>query len=354
MTNRKDAAKVQVIAPNLKRRYSGVTSTILRLVPLQAAEISIATVGPVLPADIPQIRIRDLFTMSRRGPDGWRVWHARRNTEMLAGIILRHVLRKRLKLLFTSAAQRRHSRYTKWLINRMDALVATSSRSAAFLDHPATVIRHGINVTEFQPAPDRATLRARLNLPPDATIIGCFGRIRHQKGTDLFVDTMIATLPAHPEAIAVIMGGVTPDNQGFVDDLRTRITTAGLTDRILIQPEDKGWTIAPWFQACDLYLAPQRWEGFGLTPLEAMACGVPVIATRVGAFEELVVDDVTGRLIPPDDLPAMIVATGAALADRTTLARWAAACRPHVTANFRIEDEAAALITIYRRLLTVA
>jgi mannosyltransferase len=352
MTNRKDPDEVQVIAPNLKRRYSGVTSTILRLVPLQADQIGIATVGPVLPEDIPQIRIMDLFTMSRRGPDGWRVWHARRNTEMLAGILLRHVLRKRLKLLFTSAAQRRHSRYTKWLINRMDALVATSGRAAAFLDRPATVIRHGINMTEFQPPTDRAALRARLGLPPEATIIGCFGRIRHQKGNDLFVDTMIATLPAHPEAIAVIMGGVTPDNAGFVDDLRARISAAALTARIVILPEDKGWTIAPWFQACDLYIAPQRWEGFGLTPLEAMACGVPVIATRVGAFEELIVDDVTGKLIPPDDLPAMIAATHAALSDGLSLSRWAAACRPHVAAQFRIEHEAAALIKIYRRLLS--
>ena len=42
-----------------------------------------------------------------------------------------------------------------------------------------------------------------------------------------------------------------------------------------------------WYQALDLLVAPQRWEGFGLTPLEAMACGVPVIATTVGAFDEI-------------------------------------------------------------------
>ena len=56
-----------------------------------------------------------------------------------------------------------------------------------------------------------------------------------------------------------------------------------------------------WYQALDLLVAPQRWEGFGLTPLEAMACGVPVIATTVGAFDELVVEGKTGRLISPGD-----------------------------------------------------
>jgi mannosyltransferase len=352
MTNYIDPKDVRVIAPNLKRRYSGVTSTILRLVPLQAEQIRIATVGPVLPPEIAQIRISDLFTMSRRGPDGWRVWHARRNTEMLAGILLRYVLGKRLKLLFTSAAQRRHSRYTKWLLRRMDRLVATSSRAAAFLDHPSTVIRHGIDLADFQPAADRTALRTRLGLPVDAFIVGCFGRIRPQKGTDLFVEAMIATLPAHPDATAIIMGGVTADNTAFVEGLKTRIAAAGLQKRILILPEDKGWSIAPWFQATDLYIAPQRWEGFGLTPLEAMACGVPVIATRVGAFEELVRDGVTGRLIAPDDLSEMTAVIGAAMSDPATLVRWAVAARPHVEAHFRIEHEAAALISIYNDLLS--
>ena len=73
---------VQVIAPNFKRRLSGVTATVVRLVPLQSAQIRIAATGPVMPAHVPQIPLRQLITMPRRGPDGARVWHARRNLEM--------------------------------------------------------------------------------------------------------------------------------------------------------------------------------------------------------------------------------------------------------------------------------
>ena len=76
---------------------------------------------------------------------------------------------------------------------------------------------------------------------------------------------------------------------------------AGLQDRILFLPEVPVEEMPRWYQALDLLVAPQRWEGFGLTPLEAMACGVPVIATTVGAFDELVVEGETGRLIPPGD-----------------------------------------------------
>ena len=125
--------KIEVIAPNLKRRLSGVTATIARLLPVQARSIGIVATGPGLPglpSHVPCIPLRSVIRMSGRA---CRVWHARRNTEMLLGLILRHVLRKRLKLVFTSASQRNHTRYTRLLISGMDAVVATSRKSASYL-----------------------------------------------------------------------------------------------------------------------------------------------------------------------------------------------------------------------------
>lgn len=156
---RVDIADVDVVAPNFKRRLSGVTSTIVQLVPMQRRlGQRVATLGPGLPADIPHIRFRDLLRLWRP-PAGrpCRVWHARRNTEMLPGILLRDVLRMPLKLLFTSAAQRRHSRYTKLLVRRMDAVIATSGRSGSFLEVPHTVIRHGVDLERFHPRKRRTT-----------------------------------------------------------------------------------------------------------------------------------------------------------------------------------------------------
>ena len=124
-----DPSGIDVIAPNLKKRFSGVTSTVVRLVPLQAREIAIAGTGPALPDEMPQIALSTLPLMPRSGPSGPRVWHARRNTEMLAGLMLKWLLRKNFRMLFTSAAQRRHSAYTRWLLRRMDHVVATSARA---------------------------------------------------------------------------------------------------------------------------------------------------------------------------------------------------------------------------------
>ena len=346
-----DPNVVDVIAPNLKRRYSGVTSTVVRLVPVQATKISIATTGPVLPDDLPQFAPSKLAFMSRSGPNGHRIWHARRNIEMLTGILLKYVLQKRLKLVFTSAAQRRRGEYSRWLIRRMDAVIAASSKANSYLGVPATVVLHGINIDEFSPPNDRKALRAKLGLDQDALIVGCFGRVRDQKGTDIFVDAMLDLLPRHPNAHGIIMGGVTREQQSFVDALRTKVTKAGLDDRLRFLPEDKGFTIAPWFQASDIYVAPQRWEGFGLTPLEAMSCGVPVVATRVGAFEDLVVDGETGFLVQPENIDQLIEATDKLMSDATLRQSMAAASRHKVEQHHKIEHEADAINAVYRKLV---
>ena len=339
--------KIEVIAPNLKRRLSGVTATIARLLPVQARSIGIVATGPGLPSHVPCIPLRSVIRMSGRA---CRVWHARRNTEMLLGLILRHVLRKRLKLVFTSASQRNHTHYTRLLISGMDAVVATSRKSASYLRRSSRVIGHGIDTGMFHPPPDRRAHRRSLGLSENVTI-GCYGRIRRQKGTDVFVDAMLAVLPRHVEVTALVMGRAAHKHGRFLQDLREKVARAGLQDRMLFLPEVPVEEMPRWYQALDLLVAPQRWEGFGLTPLEAMACGVPVVATTVGAFDELVVEGETGRLIPPGDTEQMRAAVDAAIASPATLRQWSAAARRHVEERFRIEDEAAALNALYRELL---
>lgn len=347
---RRAPSRIDVIAPNFKRRLSGVTSTVVRLVPLQAKEIAIAAAAPALPDEVPQIPLASLLTMSRHGPSGARVWHARRNIEMIAGLALKHLLRKDLRLMFTSASQREHTGLTKWLIAQMEAVVATSARTASYLERDATVIHHGIDTDQFSPAADRPALRARLGLPQNAVIAGCYGRIRAQKGTDVFVDAMLDAMDDLPGLHGVVMGRATAKHQEFEADLKARVQARGHADRLHFKPEVPVWEMADWYCALDLYIAPQRWEGFGLTPLEAMACGVPVLATRVGAFEELLTE-ATGQLIAPDDIPAMTTAARNLLSDAPKLKGMGIAARQHVLDHFRIEGEAQALIAIYRDLL---
>ena len=342
---------VEVIAPNFKKRMSGVSATVFRLVPVQARSLGIVAVGPAIPEEVPQVPLRALVTMSRSGQSGARIWHARRNNEMIAGLALKHLLRKRLRLVFTSAAQRRHKPFTRWLLRRMDHVVATSTHSAAYLAVDYTIVHHGIDTARFRPAQDKPALRRELGLPENALLVGCFGRIRHQKGNDLFVETMLRLMESRPGVHAVMMGGVTAKHRAFARSLAQRVEDCRLASRFLILPEIKHWEIEPWYRALDLYIAPQRWEGFGLTPLEAMGCGVPVVATRVGAFEDLIVEGKTGYLVDIGDVDAMERAAARLLDDAELRRTWSRNAAAHVRTRFRLENEAGALNAIYRALL---
>lgn len=337
-----------VIAPNLKRRLSGVTTTVLRLVPVQARIFPIAATGPGLPPEIAHIPLHRTALMPR---DRWRVWHARRNTEMVLGLFLRHILRRKYRLLFTSAAQRRHTGLTRWLIRRQDALVATSPQAASYLERPATVIMHGVDTEIFHPTADRNALRAELGLDPDAILIGCFGRVREQKGVDLLVQAGLELLPQHPRAQIIFTGRITPEHRAFTDALQARITEAGLQDRIRFLGEQPWEKLVKYYQALDIFAAPARWEGFGLTPLEAMACGVPVVASHAGAFTALIRDGETGSLAETGDQQALTAALGHWLKNDAARAKAGQTARTHVMENHAIETEARALIAIYQDLL---
>lgn len=347
-----DLSKINVVAPNLNRRLSGVTSTIVRLVPLQAKTLGIVSFGIGLPNFVPQISFSELFKLNKSPQNvKFRVWHARRNIEMLLGLILKKVFRHPYKLLFTSASQRHHTWYSKLLISNMDHVVATSNAGHSYLKVPADVIYHGIDTKNFTPAKDISSIKKRLNLP-NGKLIGCIGRIRKQKGTDVFVDTMIKVLPDNPNWYGVVLGRATASHQSFLSELKTRVDTAGLTDRIIFAGEVPVHEVASWYQALSLFIAPQRWEGFGLTPLEAMSCGVPVVATKVGAFPELVIEGKTGHLTDVDNVDKMSTAVAPLLKDEKLLRKFSKASRAHMVQNFDITGEANKLIEIYKSLMS--
>jgi mannosyltransferase len=346
-----DMSRIEVVAPNLKFRLSGVTSTIVQLVPVQAREIGIATLGPGLPDSLPKVRWWQLPGLLRLPASGRkRVWHARRNTEMVAGLVLRRIFRAPLHLLFTSAAQRGHQPFTKWLIRRMDAVIATSARSGSYLDVPHEVVMHGIDLDRFHPPCTTEDGFAASGLP-GRYAIGCFGRIREQKGTDLFVGAMIELLPEFPDWTAVITGRVTAENHSFAQMLKDRIGKAGLSDRIVFLGEVPD--VKLWFRRLSLYVAPSRNEGFGLTPLEAMASETPVVASDAGAYAEMVVPGKTGAVAPAGDGAALTAAIRPYLADPRLVEAHGRQAIVHVQRHFPLAREAAGVAKVYARLWAI-
>jgi mannosyltransferase len=341
------ARQLQLIVPNLHRRYSGVTATNRMVAPKLAKQLRAAWLGPGAPDGIARMDAEDLLKLWRRPTP--LIWHARRNNEMIFGVVLR-ALGWPLKLVFTSAAQRHHSWITRWLIRRMDAVIATSGISSSYLKREATVIPHGVDTGRYAPPADRAAAFAEAGLP-GRYAIGCFGRVRAQKGTDVFVDAMCRLLPRYPDFTAVIVGAITSDQTAFANDLKKRIETAGLQSRIVILGEVPIEEVERWYRRLTIYAFTSRNEGFGLTLIEAMSVGAALVASRAGAAELVVEDGVTGVLTPPGDVDALVAALEPLLRDPASAATMGERARQRVIAEFSLDAEANKIAEVYRTLV---
>jgi mannosyltransferase len=341
------ARQLQLIVPNLHRRYSGVTATNRMVAPRLAKLFRAAWLGSDAPDGIARMAATDLMKLWRRRTP--LIWHARRNDEMIFGVLLK-ALGWPLKLVFTSAAQRHHSRLTRWLIRRMDAIIATSDLSASYLKWEATIIPHGVDTDHYAPPADRAAAFAEAGLP-GRYAIGCFGRVRAQKGTDVFVDAMCRLLPRYPDFSAVIVGAITIDQTAFANDLRARIEAAGLSSRIVMTGELPIEELPRWYRRLTIYAFTSRNEGFGLTLLEAMSSGAALVAARAGAAELVVEDGVTGVLTPPGDVDALVAALETLLRDPAAAAAIGERARKRVVEKFSLDAEANKVAEVYRTLV---
>src|SRR5215469_9674074 len=207
--NRKQLA--QILVPNFGARYSGVTSVIRATVPHLQNELATDLIGRKAGALKPNRSAWSALLKGYFRPAGvpYRVWHARRTIELIVGLCLRSLLRQPLRVVFTSARQRPYRRITHWLIRQVDRVIVTTPEAAAFVRRSSLLVPHGIDGEVFRPAADRAAAWAANRLGGRHGI-GVFGRVRPQKGTDLFVEALIRLLPRYPSFTAIVVGLTKP------------------------------------------------------------------------------------------------------------------------------------------------
>jgi mannosyltransferase len=269
---------------------------------------------------------------------------------MMLVIFLRDVLRFPIKLVFTSAAKHRHSWFPRWLISKMDGVIATTPEAASFVPNTTKVVFHGASVERFTPPENKSTAWQRTGLQGKLGI-GLFGRIRPTKGTDIFVDAMIKVLPDFPDFTAIITGQALAAEDNYKQTMDEKIRAAGLAERIVFLGNLAADQIPIWYQNVAIMVACPRYEPFGITPLEAMASGCAVIASRTGAFEYIVLPGQTGELVPTADVDALALAVKKLMSDTLTIEHMGRAGRARVTAEFSIEKEAQGIADVYRTVL---
>lgn len=345
----------ELYVTNLNPRFTGVSATAAAVLAEQVTGLRAVLVGHPLPGcPAPVTRTRAL-ALSRVAPAGraFSIWHVRRNPEMQLALFARDVLRLPVRIVFTSAAQRRHSALPRWLIGRMDAVIATTGAAAAFVPGCRAVVPHGVDTRRFAPVADRAAAWRATGFPGEYGIL-TVGRIRPEKGTDLFVRAMIRALPALPGAVAVVAGMAKGGDEGFLAGLKAEVAAAGLAGRILFPGEVAADRMPALMQGARLLVALPRYEGYGVTPIEAMACGVPFIATRTGHFAEFAGleggNDQAGTVVALEDWQGAAGAVVALLSDGDRWAAMAAAARDRALRLFGVEREAAGIRAVYEDL----
>jgi glycosyltransferase involved in cell wall biosynthesis len=185
----------------------------------------------------------------------------------------------------------------------------------------------------------RDAARAALGLPGDAVVIAFVGRLSSEKGADLFL-AALARLRERPWLAVVIGDG--QDRQA----LEAQATAAGVGDRIrwLGIVRDAGRL----FAALDVFVLSSRTEGIPIVLFEAMAAGLPIVATRVGGVPE-VVSEHEALLVPSEDPRALAGAIAQALDDPAAATRRAQAASEVLASRFALDPWLAAYEELYRR-----
>ncbi len=336
----------RLILGNSNKRFSGVTSTMLQTLPHVQQQMPLAVMGKHhLPEGTPTLSFRELISLK----DGHtRLFHARRNNEMIQALAARK-LGAKLKIVFTSTAQRHHTRFTRWLMGEMDAIITTCSAAESYLEKRADVmIPHGIDLDRYQLPADKQAAWKKLGFPGEFGI-GIFGRVRPQKGIDLLVEAAIPLLQENPAPTIVIVGETTPKFRLYQEQLEKKIGDAGLSDRIIFHGNRPSSELPGLFQGMSIVAALSRNEGFGLTVLEAMASGCAVLASHAGAWQDIITEDLHGFTVPCGDVTATRERLARLLTDN--LNTMGKAGRHHVEQSYTIQREASALANFYQEIL---
>ncbi|PWR06520.1 glycosyl transferase [Micromonospora acroterricola] len=178
------------------------------------------------------------------------------------------------------------------------------------------------------------------------------GRMVERKG---FLE-VVRALPAVPDAECVVVGGPPADllaADTFARRLSALAESCGVADRVRLVGGVPREEMAAWYRSADVLVAAPWYEPFGLTPLEGMACGVPVIGTDVGGIADTVVDGLTGDLVPPRDPRALSTAIRRLLADKVRRFAYATAALDRIRCQYSWKRCAEQLGSVYAAVTAI-
>lgn len=279
-------------------------------------------------------------TGSAQGPRV-RVIHAHNYEAALPALVAKRLTGVPLVVTLHLPAPEPFEPLERRLLQAADAVIAVSASLAAeyrergWQLRSPVVIPNGVDLQQFRPGPAMSREPGRLLFA---------GRLVPQKGADLAIRALASLAGSLPE-LHLSIAGAGPWEQAY----RNLARRLGCPDRVdwlgWLDPEALAWH----YRRCTAFLMPSRYEPFGLSALEAMACGATVIAARAGGLPEFVRDGATGVLTPPSDPEALAAAIRKVVCDPVGSDRLGSAAAAYAR-ELGWERVAEDTLTVYRRL----
>jgi glycosyltransferase involved in cell wall biosynthesis len=203
-----------------------------------------------------------------------------------------------------------------------------------------TVIANGVDVPRYQQPVNKRAIRDQLGLAHNVRLLIMVGAFKEQKGHRYLVQSASQLLPNFPELHILLVG----DGE-LRDRLELQVEALGLSERIHFLGNRSD--VPELLAASDYFVLPSLWEGLPMALIEAMACGLPIVATEVSGSKQVVVSGETGLLVPPGDALQLTEALTRLLSDPVQAREMGAAARRRVETEFSARKQADEHIALF-------
>lgn len=273
-------------------------------------------------------------------------WIARYLKAILPGIHLiftRHLL-KPIRTTF----------FHKWLFKKVDKVIAVSNAVKESLlvqnllpPERIITIYNGIDVNRFASA-SSGTIRKELGFDKNLKIIGIIGQIAPHKGSDLFIESAALVSRQYPNTRFLLVGNDF-QNGKYIEELRQISLNLGIGDKVFFLGQRTD--IPEIMKDLDIFVLASKNEPFGLVITEAMAAGLPVIATNAGGAIEIVLNNKTGLLVSPDQPASLANAIGILLENEYLAQTFGKAGQKRAFEKFDLDRMVEEIIAVYSMIL---
>ncbi len=216
-----------------------------------------------------------------------------------------------------------------WLYNHCTAIYVPYHGLREYLGQegvhvPITVARLGVDIDRFTPSKDKRTSKLKIGLPPQQKVIGYVGRISKEKNTHILKEAYLKL--RHKEHVHLLLVGDGPRDQ--TDEFRS-IQNCTITGFVT--------NVQDYLPAMDIFIMPSLTETTSLATLEAMSCGLPVLATRVGFIQNYLVKEYNGQFIPRNNASVLAAKIEKLLRDKSLQERLGHNARKTIAYSFSWE-----------------